>query len=117
MITFYNVRVLQEAFDHEKAEKDGKIIPQAGIDADYDEAEQRIKDIQTSLDDYLEEQKRYFGCKVVYVGTDKKRFQLEIPEQKTHKVTSEYRLEGTKKGAKRYSTDVTKVSLFYILIY
>lgn len=101
---------MQEAFDQDKAEKDGKIIPQAGIDQDFDEVEQKIKDIQSSLDDYLQEQKSYFSNKVVYVGTDKKRFQLDIPEDKTHKVTNEYRLEGTKKGWKRYSTEVTRVS-------
>lgn len=108
-LTFTN---LQEAFDQEKAEKDGKIIPQAGIDQDYDQAEQTIKDIQNRLDDYLEEQQNYFGCKITYFGTDKKRFQLDIPENKTHKVTNEFKLEGTKKGSKpskRYSTEVTKV--------
>lgn len=105
-----NCLILQEAFDQDKAEKDGKIIPQAGIDQDFDASEQRIKDIQHKLDDYLHEQKRYFSNKVVYVGTDKKRFQLDIPEDKTHKVTSEYRLEGTKKGWKRYSTEITRVS-------
>lgn len=49
-----------------------------------------------------------------YFGTDKKRFQIEVPENKTHKVTTEYLLEGTKKGskpAKRYTTAVTKVNI------
>jgi DNA mismatch repair protein MSH6 len=44
---------------------------------------------------------------VTYFGSDKKRFQIDIPESHTKKVTSEYQLEGTKKGSKpskRYST-------------
>lgn len=47
---------------------------------------------------------------VTYFGSDKKRFQLEIPENRTHKVNSEYQLEGTRKGYKRYSTTTTRVS-------
>lgn len=106
------LRFFKEAFDQEKAEKDGKIIPQIGIDEDYDNAELAIKNIQKRLDDYLKEQQQFFGCNVQYFGNDKKRFQLDVPEHKTHKVTDEYRLEGTKKGSKpskRYSTDVTRV--------
>lgn len=65
----------------------------------------------------MEEQQNFFGCKVTYFGSDKKRFQLDIPEHKTHKVTSEYKLEGTKKGSKpskRYSTDVTRVTINFL---
>lgn len=109
---------MQEAFDQEKAAKDGKIIPQTGIDEDYDQAEQTIKFIQKKLDEYLEEQQQFFGCKVTYFGVDKKRFQLDVPEHKAHKATSEYRLEGMKKSSKpskRYSTFVTRVIFKFCL--
>lgn len=55
---------LQEAFDQKQAETEGKIIPQSGVVEDYDEAEKAIADIQQELNDYLEEQQKFFGCKV-----------------------------------------------------
>ena len=68
--------------------------------------------MKNDLDEYLAELQKFFGCKVSYFGSDKKRFQIDIPESHTKKVTSEYQLEGTKKGAKpskRYSTNRSRV--------
>lgn len=65
------------------------------------------------MQDYLVEQEKYFGCRITYFGTDKKRFQLEIPEAQARKANSKYSLEGQKKGAKptrRYTTEETRVS-------
>lgn len=44
-----------------------------------------------------------------YVGTDKKRYQLEVPQNSAAKAGSEYHLEGARKGFKRFSTAETKV--------
>lgn len=46
-----------------------------------------------------------------YFGSDRKRYQLEVPEAKVKKATSEYNLESSCKGknaCKRYSTKETK---------
>ncbi|XP_056646514.1 probable DNA mismatch repair protein Msh6 isoform X1 [Diorhabda sublineata] len=99
------------AFDHQQAEKDGKIIPKTGVIDEYDEIEVIIENLKKKLDNYLNEQSKFFGCNVTYVGTDKKRYQLEVPEIKSNKATDEYRLEGAKKGAKpvkRFSTATTR---------
>ncbi|XP_044755642.1 probable DNA mismatch repair protein Msh6 [Coccinella septempunctata] len=106
-----SLQFFREAFDQEMASKDGVIIPKAGVDEDYDAVMDKIANIQKSLDKYLKEQEKYFGCKISYFGSDKKRFQLEIPDTHTRKVTSDYQLEGTKKGnkpCKRYHTEETR---------
>ncbi|GJQ69953.1 putative component of the post-replicative DNA mismatch repair system (MMR) [Trypoxylus dichotomus] len=105
------LQYFQMAFDHKEAESQGKIIPQVGVDEDYDNAEIAIKGINKELDQYLEEQSQFFGCKVRYFGNDKKRYQLEVPANRCHKVNSEYTMEGTKKGSNavnRYTTVTTK---------
>lgn len=102
------LQYFREAFDQNVAVNQGKIIPQKGIEEDYDEVEQEIADISSRSSDYLEELKRMFHCEVVYVGKDNKRFQIEIPENRTHKVTNEFQLEGARKGFKRYSTSTSK---------
>ncbi|XP_075160076.1 DNA mismatch repair protein Msh6 [Haematobia irritans] len=104
----------KEAFDHEKASESGVIAPEQGVDEDYDTTENKIKVINNELQDYLVEQEKFFGCRITYYGTDKKRFQLEIPESHARKANSKYALEGQKKGSKptrRYTTEETRAFL------
>ncbi|CAI9567775.1 unnamed protein product [Staurois parvus] len=94
------------SFDHEKARKTGVITPKAGFDPDYDEALRDIKTAEQNLTDYLEKQRKRLGCKsIVYWGTAKNRYQMEIPESVTERnLPEEYELKSTKKGYKRYWT-------------
>lgn len=55
---------LQNAFDHEEAQKEGRIIPSSGVDPDYDRAVSEYDDIKSELDAYLKTQCSHFGCKV-----------------------------------------------------
>ncbi|KAM9316821.1 DNA mismatch repair protein Msh6 [Gastrophryne carolinensis] len=94
------------SFDHEKARKTGVITPKAGFDPDFDEALRDIKTAEQSLTDYLEKQRKRLGCKsMVYWGTAKNRYQMEIPESVMERnLPEEYELKSTKKGFKRYWT-------------
>ena len=44
----------------------------------YDDAVAEMEEVQTEAEEYLHKQKTFFGSKVTYVGTEKKRFQLEV---------------------------------------
>ncbi|XP_053568202.1 DNA mismatch repair protein Msh6 [Bombina bombina] len=94
------------SFDHEKARKTGVITPKAGFDPDFDVALRDIKTTDQSLNEYLDKQRKRLGCKnIVYWGTAKNRFQMEIPESVTERnLPEEYELKSTKKGYKRYWT-------------
>uniref|UniRef100_A0A8C5MKP8 DNA mismatch repair protein n=2 Tax=Leptobrachium leishanense TaxID=445787 RepID=A0A8C5MKP8_9ANUR len=94
------------SFDHEKARKTGIITPKAGFDPDYDDALKDIKAAEQSLSEYLEKQRKRLGCKsIVYWGTAKNRYQMEIPESVTERnLPEEFELKSTKKGFKRYWT-------------
>ncbi|KAH8404512.1 hypothetical protein KR222_009654 [Zaprionus bogoriensis] len=108
------LKFFEQAFDHEAADKTGVVAPQPGMDADYDEVQQRIADVEKRLKAYLTEQERHFGCRVIYFGSDKKRYQLEVPETHAHKANKSYALEGQVKGkkpARRYTTSETKALL------
>ncbi|XP_076349800.1 LOW QUALITY PROTEIN: DNA mismatch repair protein Msh6-like [Tachypleus tridentatus] len=96
------------AFDHEKAKKDGKIIPSKGVDEDYDSAVTTINDTKKQLDEYLEKQKKHFMCKVTYFGSGKTRYQLEVPDSAVKHATDHYELQSQKKGYKRYWTPEVK---------
>ncbi|XP_017107775.2 probable DNA mismatch repair protein Msh6 [Drosophila bipectinata] len=102
------------AFDHDAAAKTGVIAPQPGMDAEYDSAMDGIAEIEKRLKTYLEEQERHFGCRISYFGSDKKRYQLDVPETHAHKANKSYSLEGQTKGKKpcrRYTTAETRALL------
>lgn len=94
----------QKAFDHQQAAKEGHMIPRPGVDTQYDQSLELIATIQREADQYLMEQKAHFGTKVVYFGSDKKRFQLEVADTATKKADSRYELQGQRKGFKRFYT-------------
>ncbi|KYQ47660.1 putative DNA mismatch repair protein Msh6 [Trachymyrmex zeteki] len=96
------------AFDHEEAKKQGYIVPKKGVDAEYDSVLAELADIKKDLDKYLEKQKRHFGVKVTFHGTDRKRYQIEIPESQVKKVGPGYELQSQRKGFKRYYTAEAK---------
>lgn len=102
------LKFFKESFDHKEAASAGHIIPGEGVDTDYDESLRDIQLIQQELQEYLKDQEKYFKCRIVYVGSDKKRYQLEVPESAARKAGSDYQLESARKGFKRFSTAETK---------
>ncbi|XP_075984806.1 DNA mismatch repair protein Msh6 isoform X2 [Anticarsia gemmatalis] len=102
------LKFFKEAFNQTEAEKEGRILPGEGVDQEYDNTLQLIKEIDEELKEYLKEQEKYFKCRLNYVGTDKKRYQIEVPQSAATKAGSDYNLEGARKGYKRFSTAETK---------
>ncbi|CAC5386036.1 MSH6 [Mytilus coruscus] len=95
----------ENAFDHNKAKKEGVIVPNKGVDPDYDKAKLDIKMTERKLDKYLDEQRDRISCRqMVFWGSGKNRYQLEIPESALKRVPDEYDLKSSKKGWKRYWT-------------
>ena len=47
------------------------------------------------------------------MGSDKKRYQIEVPQSAASKAGPEYNLEGARKGFKRFSTSETKVCYYW----
>lgn len=104
------IKNFKTSFDPVQAEKEGTIIPKPGMDEEYDRTVEELEEIKEKAADYLKSQEKKFGCKISYFGTDKKRYQLEIPERATKNISLGYSLEGTRKGSKpckRYHTKET----------
>ncbi|CAL4157530.1 unnamed protein product, partial [Meganyctiphanes norvegica] len=100
------------AFDQSEAKKEGKIIPSKGVDPEYDESLEKIKEINQRLNEYLKEQCKYFGTQVKYTGNNKNRYQIEVPDHASRKADDDYELQGQRKGFKRFWTEETK-AMFY----
>lgn len=56
--------LFQKAFDQKKALKEGKITPTEGVDAEFDDATQKVAKIKEQLDELLKKQMKHFGSKV-----------------------------------------------------
>lgn len=100
----------KDAFDHRKAVETGKIIPKKGVDEDYDKAKKDRLSLEQDLDDYLGEQKKFFGTSdVKYFGSGNNMYQLEVSESVANKkVNSSYTLSSQRKGFKRFTTEETR---------
>lgn len=105
----------QNAFDFEKALAEGSIAPGKGVDEEFDAIERDIADINKELDAHLVDQEKVFGCRLKYVGKDKCRFEIEVPESSMKRATENHQLEGQRKGFRRYSTEETRAYLKQLL--
>lgn len=103
-----DLKFFEGAFDHEKARTEGVIIPEQGVDEQYDKYITAKVELETETKQYLEEQKRFFKEKVTYVGSGKKAYQLEVPEHACKRANDEYQLVSQRKGFKRYVTEETQ---------
>ncbi|CAG0884130.1 unnamed protein product [Cyprideis torosa] len=99
------------AFDREQAKREGRIVPAPGVDAEYDGAQADEAAVDQDATDYLREQARVFGCKVVFVGTAKNRYQLEVPETAARRASDDYHFTSQRKGFRRFVTTETKALL------
>ena len=58
----------ETSFDRVKAKEDGVIIPNQGVNPDYDASNKEVEEIHQDFDQYLEKQRQRLGCKVSWFG-------------------------------------------------
>ena len=70
----------KSAFDHSKAKEAGLLIPERGIEEDFDESQERIEEILADLETLLKKTRKDLGCSAIeYRDNGKEIYQLEIP--------------------------------------
>lgn len=68
------------AFDRSKAKENGILVPQPGIEEDFDASQQRIDDIHQDLENLLKKARRDLGSSAIcYRDNGKEIYQLEVP--------------------------------------
>ncbi|CAH0023915.1 unnamed protein product [Clonostachys rhizophaga] len=89
------------AFDRHKAREDKLLIPERGIEEDFDESVDRLAEIKTQLEELLKEQKATLKCRTIkYTDIGKEIYQMETP--KSIKVPSNWRQMSATKDLKRW---------------
>ncbi|SPO02099.1 probable DNA mismatch repair protein [Cephalotrichum gorgonifer] len=95
-LTYWN-----SAFNRKRALEEKILVPERGIESDFDESLDRIADIKKSLDDILRKKKNELKCpKLKFTDIGKEVYQIEAP--KSVKVPSNWRQMSATSSVKRY---------------
>ncbi|KAK9423735.1 putative DNA mismatch repair protein [Seiridium unicorne] len=89
------------AFDRKKARADKILIPERGIEEDFDNSDDTIKEIKVKLDRLLSKKKAELGSKTIkFTDVGKEIYQIEVP--KATKVPKDWRQMSATASVKRY---------------
>ncbi|PGH10333.1 DNA mismatch repair protein MSH6 [Blastomyces parvus] len=68
------------AFDRTKAKESGILVPEAGVEEDFDASHDRISEIESDLDQLLKKVRKQLGSNaIIYRDNGKEIYQLEVP--------------------------------------
>lgn len=89
------------AFNRKRAVDEKILVPERGIESDFDESLDKIADIKNNLDDLLNGMKSQLKCRTLkFTDIGKEIFQIEAP--KSLKVPSNWRQMSATSSLKRY---------------
>jgi DNA mismatch repair protein MSH6 len=91
------------AFDHGKARENKLLVPERGVEEDFDESQDRIEELEGELDNLLQRKRRELGgntSKIIYKNIGKEVYQLEVPV--AIKVPKDWQMMSSASGFKRY---------------
>lgn len=99
------LRYYREIFDEKQAKKDGYIRPKPGVNEAYDQAKAEVQQLENDFENYLKDVKKQLNLNdIKYFGTNKDRYQLEVPMAMVSKVPSSWTTKSQKKSHRRYWT-------------
>ncbi|ORY03012.1 DNA mismatch repair protein Msh6 [Basidiobolus meristosporus CBS 931.73] len=101
------IKYFNEAFDHEKAEKEGTVVPHLGVEDDYDAVVKQLQDIEDQFAFHLKDcRKKLNSSKIEYKDLGKEIYQIEVP--KNIKVPDNWIKLSQTKAVNRYWNMTTK---------
>lgn len=99
----------KSAFNREVAKADGILVPEPGVEEDFDESHEAIKECEANLDVLLKKARKDLGSNaVIYRDNGKEIYQFEVP--KKVKVPSNWdQTSATAKVTRYYSPELRKL--------
>ncbi|KAJ5362570.1 hypothetical protein N7541_003414 [Penicillium brevicompactum] len=90
------------AFDRPKARENGILIPETGVEEDFDNSQEKIEELHKDLDNLLKKARRDLGSSAIcYRDNGKEIYQLEVPI-KVKNIPSDWNQMSATKQVKRY---------------
>ncbi|KAF2454349.1 muts domain V-domain-containing protein [Lineolata rhizophorae] len=104
------LRHWKDAFDHEKARKEGLLIPAPGVESDFDGSQEEIDDVLQRLDKLLHDARRQFGSSAIcFRDNGKEIYQLEVPIKIKNVPKSWDQMSATAKVKRYYTPELRKL--------
>lgn len=99
------------AFDRSKAKENGILVPERGIEEDFDNSQDAIEAIHADLDELLTKSRHQLGSSAVcYRDNGKEIFQLEIPKKAWGKIPKTWdQMSATQQVKRYYFPDLKKL--------
>jgi DNA mismatch repair protein MSH6 len=91
------------AFDHSKAREFKLLVPERGVEEDFDESQDKIEELERELEKLLQRKRKELGgnsSKIIYKNIGKEVYQLEVPV--AIKVPKDWQMMSSAQGFKRY---------------
>lgn len=105
-----DVKSWSSAFDRVKAVNEGVLIPQRGVEQDFDNSLDKIRQLEGELEDVLRTYKKQFRCSTIqYKDCGKEIYTIEVPVSVTKNIPSSWVQMAANKTAKRYYSDEVRV--------
>lgn len=93
----------KKAFDRQKAKDAGILVPERGIEEDFDESQAFIESIHKELNNLLEAKRKELGSSAIcFRDNGKEIFQLEVPIKVAKKVSDDWQQMSATQAVKRY---------------
>ncbi|KAI4098939.1 MAG: hypothetical protein L6R37_006237 [Teloschistes peruensis] len=97
----------KDAFDRTKAKEDGILVPEHGVEEDFDTSQDRIESILANLDKLLQKTRKDLSCSaIVYRDNGKEIYQLEVPVKVKGIPKSWDQMSATQKVKRYYSPEL-----------
>ena len=92
------------AFDRKKARENGVLVPEPGVETEFDNSQERIAELEQDLEDLLNQVRKQLGSNaIVFKDIGKEIYQLEIPA-KVKGVPGNWDQMSATQNLKRYYT-------------
>ena len=99
------LKLFRELFDEKQAKKDGIIKPRPGVDQEFDAAKEEVAALEKELEEHLRQMKKETGISdLKYFGSNKDRYQIEVPMASCARVPRDWSTKSQKKTHRRYRT-------------
>jgi DNA mismatch repair protein MSH6 len=91
----------KNAFDRQKAKEHKILVPERGVEEEFDASQDRITEIKDELDGLMKKKQKEFGSKnITFRDIGKEVYQLEVPAN--IKVPKDWKMMSSTKQVKRY---------------
>lgn len=101
----------KDAFDRSQAKENGLLIPQPGVEQEFDESQEHIDGVEKELQKLLNKVRKDFGSSAIkYTDNGKEIYQLEIPIKVKGDIPRSWKQMSSTKAVKRwYSPELEKL--------